>query len=235
MNEAPAVGMAPLDAAEKARRVKEFRWFHTMDLGDGVTTPGQKPAKRLKFQASRVFRMPIAGQSVLDVGCWDGFFSFEARRRGATRVVGADHHVWNHGWGKKGAFELARACLDPSVEVREVPIGEMTPESVGRFDVTLFLGAFHHMRDPLGTLTRLAAMTTRMLVVETHVDARLAAEPPAMVFYPFKELNNDPGSWWGPNPACVVAMLKSCGFGKVEVDATYAEAGASHALIHAIR
>jgi tRNA (mo5U34)-methyltransferase len=32
---------------------------------------------------------------VLDIGAWDGFFSFEAERRGAKRVVALDHYVWS--------------------------------------------------------------------------------------------------------------------------------------------
>lgn len=235
MGSAAEAPEASLDAEAKRLGMKDFRWFHSIDLGDGVVTPGMKSAQRLAFQAKRVFRHPIAGQSLLDIGCWDGYFAFEARRRGASRVLAADHHVWHKSWGDKAAFEFARRCLDPAVEVRDIAFNAMTPESVGTFDVVLFLGVLHHMRHPLAALERAASMTRRMLVVETHIDTRLAPEPPAMTFYPFREFNNDAGTWWGPNPAGVVAMLQACGFSKVEHDMAYLEGGGAHALVHAIR
>jgi len=225
----------PLDGAEKERRSKALRWFHSIDLGDGVVTQGAKPAQRLAFQARHVFRHPLSGQSILDIGCWDGFFSFEAHRRGAGRVLAADHHVWNRGWGRREAFELARACLAPAVTVREIPFDEMTPDTVGTHDVVLFLGILHHMRHPLAALERAASLTRHMLVVETPVDTRLPPDPPALAFYPFDEFRGDPGTFWGPNPAGVVAMLRACGFRKVEHDAAYLENGGNHALVHAIR
>jgi len=49
---------------------------------------------------------------VLDVGCWDGFNTFEAIRRGAERVVAADHFVWHH--GSRAAFELAGSVIAPN-------------------------------------------------------------------------------------------------------------------------
>ena len=36
----------------------------------------------------------LRGKSVLDVAAWDGFFSFEAERLGADRVIALDHLVW---------------------------------------------------------------------------------------------------------------------------------------------
>jgi tRNA (mo5U34)-methyltransferase len=34
------------------------------------------------------------GRSVLDIGAWDGYYSFLAERRGASRVVALDHYAW---------------------------------------------------------------------------------------------------------------------------------------------
>ncbi len=226
----------PLTADQKRERVQAFRWFHSLDLGDGVTTPGVVSRERLAFQSDRVFKHPIAGLSVLDIGCWDGHFSFEAKRRGATRVLGADHFVWGGpGWGDKGAFDLARALIDPTVEEREIDLPEMSPDTVGKFDVVLFLGILNHMKNPLAVVEQMAALATRMIAVETHMDQRLPPDPPAMVFYPFDELNKDPSNWWGPNPGAVIAMLRTCGFSKVEADEPYYSGGQSRCLVHAIR
>lgn len=235
MNETAAEAHKPVSVEDKQRGAKAFRWFHTLDLGDGVVTEGMKPARRLAFQADHVFRHPLDGQSVLDIGCWDGFFAFEARRRGAGEVLGVDHHVWTRGWGKKEAFALARRCIDPAVGMKDIPFEEMTPDNSGLHDVVLYLGMLHHMRDPLGAIARAAALTRRMLVVETHIDPRLPPEPPALAFYPFKELNNDPGTWFGPNPAGVIALLRACGFERVEHDTDYSANNPANGLFHAFR
>ena len=91
-------------------RAEALRWYHTIDLGEGVVTKGvdDTPQRlaRLDFPAS------LAGRTVLDIGAWDGFFSFEAERRGAARVVAADFYSWHGvGWSTKqgkAAFERFR-------------------------------------------------------------------------------------------------------------------------------
>ena len=59
-------------------------------------TPGFK-AKSLLEQEAQPPRIPksLEGKTVLDIGAWDGYFSFEAERRGASRVVALDHYVWS--------------------------------------------------------------------------------------------------------------------------------------------
>ena len=98
----------------------------------------------------------------------------------------------------------------------------LTPERVGTFDVVLFLGVFYHLLDPIAALTQIAALAREVLIVETHTDA-LETRRPAMIMYPGAELDGDESNWWGPNPACMVALLKQCGFAKV--DAAWTEVG----------
>jgi hypothetical protein len=65
-----------VDRAELKSRVDALRWYHTIDLGNGIVTPGVDECverlDRIGLPAS------LAGLSVLDIGAWDGFFSFEA-------------------------------------------------------------------------------------------------------------------------------------------------------------
>jgi tRNA (mo5U34)-methyltransferase len=71
------------------RRISERPWFHTIDLGDGLVTNGHPPSTII----ARAFP-EVGGKSVLDIGAWDGKYSFEAERAGASRVVALDHYVW---------------------------------------------------------------------------------------------------------------------------------------------
>ena len=199
-----------------ADEVRAIDWFHSIALAPGVVTPGRdETAARLP-----ILRLPasLAGRTVLDVGAWDGFFSFEAERRGATRVVAADEFAWSgRSWGSKAGFELARRTLGSRVEDVEVDVMELSPERVGgRFDLVLFLGVLYHLRHPLLALERLASVTAGTLVLETHVDM-LATRRPTMAFYPGHELELDPTNWWGPNPEAIAAMLRDVGFPRVEI------------------
>ncbi|MBN1489214.1 MAG: DUF1698 domain-containing protein [Phycisphaerae bacterium] len=201
---------------EQARkRVAEIRWYHTMDLGDGIITPGFN--KTPPFMARIGLPADLTGKSVLDVGAWDGAYSFEAERRGAARVLATDHFSWSGpGWGTKAGFEFARERLGSQVEDRDIDIPDLCVETVGTFDVVLFLGVLYHLQDPLDALRRLAAMTRERLILETVIDLWMLRRP-TIAIYPGTELSNDPTNWCGPNPAAVVAMLRCVGFRRVEI------------------
>ncbi|MCA1692019.1 MAG: tRNA 5-methoxyuridine(34)/uridine 5-oxyacetic acid(34) synthase CmoB, partial [Actinobacteria bacterium] len=70
-------------------------WWHSIDLGDGVLSNGQKTAAELGTIWDALQLPDLAGKSVLDVGAWDGYFSFRAEDEGAARVVALDHYVWS--------------------------------------------------------------------------------------------------------------------------------------------
>lgn len=196
-------------------RVNALPWFHQMDFGGGIVSPGRIGMETLRKQADVYFRDGVAGKSVLDIGCWDGYNSFEAARRGAARVLASDHYAWSDRcWGRREAFELARAHLAPAVEVLDCELDGLTVENVGTFDIVLFAGVLYHLRNPLRVLTRLAPLASEAFVVETHLDARWVRRP-AMIFYPGREQDDDPTNWWGPNAACVEAMLRDVGFAEV--------------------
>lgn len=71
------------------------RWWHSIDLGQGVVTPGSKPPATMAGEIAALSLPDLAGKTVLDIGAWDGAFSFECERRGATRVVALDHFIWS--------------------------------------------------------------------------------------------------------------------------------------------
>ena len=70
-------------------------WWHSIDLGEGVVTDGQRTAEELDRQWLQLGLPDLAGASVLDVGAWDGYFSFRAEKAGAARVVALDHYAWS--------------------------------------------------------------------------------------------------------------------------------------------
>lgn len=205
-----------MDANNLRRQADAIRWYHTIDLGQGVVTKGVDDSP---FRLSRIdFPVSLSGRTVLDIGAWDGFFSFEAERRGATRVVATDYYSWRGvGWGTdngKAGFELAHAALGSKVEDVEIDLMDISPERVGTFDVVLFLGVLYHCRHPLLALERVASVCRDLLILETVIDM-VGMKRPAAAFYPNRELNNDPTNWWGPNVPAVEGMLNVVGFNRV--------------------
>src|SRR5437879_7385162 len=137
---------APID--DLKRRVDRIRWWHTIDLGGGVITPGA--SDNLKTLPKLGLPERLDGKAVLDIGAWDGFFSFEAERRGAARVLATDSFSWDgSNWSTKAGFQLARRALGSRVEDETIDVLDLAPERSGTFDVVLFLGALYHMRHPM--------------------------------------------------------------------------------------
>jgi tRNA (mo5U34)-methyltransferase len=76
-----------------------LHWYHTIDLGDGVITKGDSA------QGSGAEIFPdVGGRTVLDIGAWDGKYSFLAERAGAARVVALDHYAWGVDFAARGAY-----------------------------------------------------------------------------------------------------------------------------------
>lgn len=204
-------------AADAALRdeVTRVRWFHSIPLRRDLTTPGLEPdtGRKLKWAGlpERLDR-----KSVIDVGSWDGYFAFEAERRGAASVLATDHHAWNAPEYGDAGFQLARRALESRVEQRDLDVLDHTPDELGSFDVVLFLGVLYHMRHPLLALERMRSITRELLVLETHVEM-LPTRRPVAAFYPGTELEGDDSNWWGPNIPAVMALLNAAGFSRVEV------------------
>jgi tRNA (mo5U34)-methyltransferase len=76
-----------------------LQWFHSIDLGNGVRTKGlsnvQLPAAQFP---------DFSGRTVLDIGAWDGYYSFLAERGGASRVVALDHYAWGVDMVARGGY-----------------------------------------------------------------------------------------------------------------------------------
>jgi tRNA (mo5U34)-methyltransferase len=184
-------------------------WFHTFAFTNGCTTKGQDPSER-KLHALNL--PPLSGKSVIDIGAFEGFFAFQAELMGASRVVACDHLVWTWpDFNARSNFELIRGICNSRVEDRVLPVEELTPEKVGEFDITLFLGVLYHAPDMIGYLRNVRSVTREMCVIETLVDG-LHIDEPWTAYYPAGSLNNDASNWWGPNIACVLDMLRRVGF-----------------------
>lgn len=210
-----AMDTIALDRAALLREAAANTWWHTIDFGNGNASAGKKDKQLITAEADAIFGpLNLNGCSVLDVGAWDGFYSFEAKRRGASRVLATDDFIWTQHPHARRNFEIARELTGLDVEDRKIDVQHLSVETVGEFDYVLFLGVFYHLIDPIGAIQSLSKIAKKGLIVETQMALNFLPWP-AMRFYPATELLNDPTNWWAPNRACVTGLLQASGFDKI--------------------
>jgi tRNA (mo5U34)-methyltransferase len=208
-------------AIEEAARANPA-WRHRIALTGAFTTPGtedtQTEWRRLQIPES------LTGRRVLDVGCSDGFYSFECERRGAEVVAIDDEsslmtNTYN-------GFQIAHDALGSNVSYAVKDVHTLDPASDGTFDLVLFINVLYHLKNPMLALERLASVT-RMggtLVLKTYYRSDLRFwfrgrcvsldldRRPKWWFFPTTELGGDPTNWFAPNVAGVEAMLAATGW-----------------------
>lgn len=186
-------------------------WWHLIELPFGVITPGGLDYRGVVDK----YGLPadLTGKTVLDIGCCDGFWSFEAEKRGAQRVFAVDS--WSENLNCKGeTFLIAHALLGSRVDYLWSDFFDLSVEQHGRFDVVLFLGVLYHLRNPLLAFERIAQLCNQQLILESLFDP--TAKSRTMQFLEGDECNHDPTNWWRPSLDCLLAMLRSCGFSGVK-------------------
>lgn len=196
-------------------------WWHSFELPDGRRIDGVCTVDGLR---QRIQQYPIPedlrGARVLDIGAWDGWYSFEMERRGAD-VLAVD--CWDN-----PRFHQIHAELKSRVEYRQMDVYELTPETVGRFDIVLFMGVLYHLKHPLLALERVCAITKQMAAVdsfilrEEHLPGENVENRRVMEFYENEEFGGQTDNWCGPSLPCLMAMCRTAGFARVEHRATLA-------------
>ncbi len=203
-------------------RIDELDWYHCINLPDGVVTPGLQGKI-----TEHLYRFPedLAGQRVLDVGAWDGKWTFKAVQAGAKEVVAIDNftdypHMRNKKWS---AFDLCKEALgytDKQCHRHEMTLYDLTEEHFGRFDLILFYGVLYHCRYPMLALDVLSAVcdgTIRVesaIVDDTGAYGKGYAGLPVAEFYPGWEFGKNNTNWWGPTLAMIEKWLMAAGWPK---------------------
>lgn len=197
-------------------------WWHSIDLGDGVITPGQTSMEAQERRVAAIPERIIRGKRLLDIGCWDGFFSFWCEKRG-VKVIPIDNFQYKgfvqskYDIKLKGGegFRVAAQCLGSELTLLKKDFTDVK----GKFDIVLFFGILYHQRNPFLALEHLSRLTHEYSIIETHYIK--GENDPIMRFYPGSTLNSDPTNYWGPSIKCVEIMLKEVGFKKVDLVDTY--------------
>src|SRR5580704_17984323 len=213
----PEVRIAAGDPGFEARvqrladRVHSRFRYHSIELPDGSVLPGLQTVEHLRGRLD-LFGLPedLRGKRVLDVGAWDGWFSFECERRGAE-VVAVDCIPLD-------TFHEAKELLGSKVEYLTHDVNELSARRLGTFDIVLFFGVLYHVRHPLLGLEKAVELSTDLVLIESFViQAETRQIPTVMEFYERTELGGQVDNWCGPSPECLVSMCRSAGLAQVEL------------------
>ncbi len=187
-------------------------WYHSIELPDGRVLQGTQSLARLRERAE-LYGIPsdLRGKRVLDIGAWDGWFTFEMERRGASVVAVDCVEIEN--------FRYAHRQLGSRAEYLELDVYDLTPERVGRFDIVLCLGVVYHLKHPLLAIERVCDLTADMAIVESFVADDVAGhtEYPWAEFYESDELGGQADNWSGPNIECLLAWCRTAGFARTSL------------------
>jgi tRNA (mo5U34)-methyltransferase len=200
-------------------------WFHTFALNraEGIYTPGAARDHRYRLSA---LPEDLAGMSVLDVGCFDGFYAFLAERRGAERVVAVDneqYRLWVASrWGVKLAgaegFRAIHRLLGSGVEYRRMDAFALDRLDE-RFDLVYCFGILHRVENPLGLLRVLRGQTVSggTVLLETYGVCPEDQNGPAIrVSEPGGVYARDEFVYWGFGHAGLERLALIAGFSRVE-------------------
>jgi tRNA (mo5U34)-methyltransferase len=196
----------------------ERYWFQKVELFPGYSSPGWDDPAQSKLP---YYGLPddLRGKRVLDIGCAEGFFSFEAERRGAREVIGIDSFP-----DSVRRFNIVKEARQSNATAFLMNVYDLEPKRLGTFDLVLFYGVFYHLKHPQLALERIRSICTGTLLFQTHaLDDPALQEEALGRFYPHGMLSGvqgehyDPTVFWLFNEACCVGMLDHVGFDEVEV------------------
>ena len=189
------------------------QWYQSIPLGEGLITPGETGDATERKLAMMNLPEDLTGKTVLDIGCNEGFFSFEAERRGASRVLAIDK-----GEDARAKFALVKKILGSQVEFSDQNLFDIQPARLGRFDIVFFLAVLHHLRYPILAIDRLYDLTGDFALVE-YVEAvpETHEDESALV----RCMSKKGHLHMMPTRTFALELLEQAGFARIEVLGTH--------------
>jgi len=208
--------------------------YHRWEIVPGLYTPGT----HVEFEPSKRFDelgIPpdISGLRALDVGAWDGAYTFELAKRGAevTALEPQDPDVT--------IFNAARTILNAQVNYIRGNVYDLTEKTHGKYNIVLFTGVYYHLKNPVLALQRIREILEDdgQLYIEgatcsDHLARQLASSVPGASFKSLMrlvdgmpislfdwghEIYDHPSNWFFPTRACLLGMLSDSGFIDIEL------------------
>lgn len=143
--------------AKLQAEIDQIDWYHEFDFGNGLKTKSRRMVDShrpiWKFISENLDLVNFQGKSVIDIGSWDGYWSFEAEKRGAKSVLSTDDLSQNG--AKSAGITLAKKLLGSQIDINQHLSVYNLDSLKQKFDVILFLGVYYHLHDPFYALSQI--------------------------------------------------------------------------------
>jgi tRNA (mo5U34)-methyltransferase len=199
-----------MDIAAKQVELDAVTWYHEFDFGHGLRTRTHchqidQHRRVWAFVEAQLAAVDFRGKSVLDIGAWDGYWSFYAEKRGARTVLASDDLEQN--WSQGCGIHLAKELLNSSVEIDQNLSVYDLPSRGRKFDVILYLGVYYHLHDPFYALAQIrhCCHADTVVVVNGPVGLGLGADA---ALYNFADHNCE----WLPTEGALRQLLRATYF-----------------------
>lgn len=211
--------------------------YHKYEVQPRLFTPGQFLEVDPKRCLDEMGVPPdLAGLRALDIGAWDGPYSFELERRGAqvTALDIQDPDIT--------VFNAVKEIKNSSATYVRCGVYDAAPETLGTYDLVLFPGVYYHLKNPVLSLQRIrrllkdggalfieGASTTDYLAEELNKllglpnstisnTAEILDRLPLSYFDIDHKIYQDWSNWFFPTTRCLEGMLLDSGFRNVDIE-----------------
>ena len=191
--------------------IESANWYHTYDLC-GVMTPGRLVANLNVLDMIGVPKS-LEGLRVLEIGSWDGPYTWELERRNPAVLHALDIQDPIH-----TGFYVAKQILGSKVEYHHLSVYDMPFKD--QFDLVVFMGVYYHLRHPLlafqriyDALTANGTVHIEGAIMRETIDGQLMDVPSRCHF---GQVGPDKSMWFTPNIACLKEWLACTGFEVLE-------------------
>ena len=163
--------MSNLTKEDIQRKVEKLSldqpWHHNIELPHGIWTlhdVEETYATNISKWARItpvINKIDLSSSRVLDVGCSDGYYSFEISKMGPKEVIAIDLNELRL---RKAEF-VKKVLGIKNVAFINNGIEDITEEKLGHFNMSLCLGFLHRFPDPYGLLKKLATISDSIILL----------------------------------------------------------------------
>jgi 2-polyprenyl-3-methyl-5-hydroxy-6-metoxy-1,4-benzoquinol methylase len=141
-----------MDRETAAEEMKKYHFLVSLDLGEGLKSPGRPIEEHKRKIIDIIHSMDIAGKRAADLGCANGLFSLEAEKSGAGEIIAIDNTVNNIDCLNKLIIPRMKSKITPLL----LNVLDLDPVTHGTFDLIICGGLLYHMRYPFWFLRMVA-------------------------------------------------------------------------------
>jgi len=221
----PVKSFASEEARVRYEKTAHLEWYHTIDLGHGIVTPGVFDHRPIMHHYPIPERLD--GMRVLDVATYDGYWAFEFERRGAKEVVALDVECFDdldlpppvkakmtkeQLAGKTGErFYLAKEFLGSKVQREICSVYDLSPERLGKFDMVHCGDLLLHLMNPAKALQNMCRVTSGFAMIIENYNETLPLNTAQYMGGQHECV------WWQFSYGTLEQMIRDAGFSQVEL------------------